>query len=39
MGKPVGRELLPDGSMVKDVKRARVVRRADGTVKTSYPIS
>lgn len=38
MGRPVGRVYLPDGTVVSDVTRVVVVRKPDGTVKTSYPI-
>ena len=38
MGKPVGREFQPDGSVKTGVTKARVIRRADNTVITSYPV-
>jgi hypothetical protein len=38
MGKPVGRVFKPDGTVVPDVTRARVVRKKDNTVATSFPI-
>ncbi|MEU0884375.1 hypothetical protein ABZ345_37785 [Lentzea sp. NPDC005914] len=38
MGRPVGRVFQPDGSVISDVQRVFVWRRADGTLATSYPI-
>ena len=38
MGKPIGRVFCPDGSVVENVEKAIVVRKANLTVRTSYPI-
>lgn len=38
MDKPIGRVFCPDGSIVENVKKARVIRKSDLTVRTSYPI-
>lgn len=39
MGKPVGKVYMPDGSVVENVSKVKVIRRADMTVNTSYPFS
>lgn len=38
MGRPVGRVFQPDGTVIFDVQRVLVVRGADGSLITSYPI-
>ena len=38
MGRPVGRVYMPDGTVVQDATRVRVIRRPDGTIETSFPI-
>ncbi|HKX28674.1 MAG TPA: hypothetical protein VJ302_13325, partial [Blastocatellia bacterium] len=38
MGRPIGRVYMPDGTIKENVTRVRVVRRANGTIKTSFPI-
>ncbi len=38
MGHPVGRVYLPDGTIVSDVTRVRVLRNADGSFFDAFPI-
>lgn len=38
MGRPVGRVYHPDGSITENVTSVIVIRNADGTLVTSYPI-
>jgi hypothetical protein len=38
MGRPVGRVYMPDGTIVSDVTRVRVIRYPNGTIQTSFPI-
>ncbi|MEV6872197.1 hypothetical protein [Amycolatopsis sp. NPDC051128] len=38
MFRAVGRVFQPDGSVVSDVQRVRVVRLADGSIESSFPI-
>jgi hypothetical protein len=38
MGKPVGKVHRPDGSTVENVTTVLVVRKRDGTVRTSFPV-
>jgi hypothetical protein len=37
--RPIGRVYHPDGNVTEDVKRAIVVRRNDGTLKSAYPVT
>jgi hypothetical protein len=37
MGRPVGRVYYPDGTIRENVTTVRVIRRTDGTLKSSYP--
>ena len=39
MGKPVGKVYMPDGSVIENVSKVKVIRRADMTVNTSFPFS
>jgi hypothetical protein len=38
MGKPVGRVHRPDGSTIENVTTVLVVRKREGTVRTSFPV-
>ncbi|MBK8209064.1 MAG: RHS domain-containing protein [Rhodospirillales bacterium] len=38
MGKPVGRVYHPDGSTSENVTKVKVIRKPDGSVRTSYPV-
>jgi hypothetical protein len=38
MGRPVGDVYRPDGTVVEDVTHVRVVRKPDGTIRSSFPI-
>ena len=38
MGHPVGRVYLPDGTIVSDVTRVRVIRAQDGSFFDAFPI-
>jgi hypothetical protein len=38
MGRPVGRVFMQDGTIISDVTNARVIRHADGSLETSFPI-
>ncbi len=37
MGKPVGDVYLPNGQVLSGANVVKVIRKADGTIKTSYP--
>lgn len=37
--RPIGRVYHPDGTITEDVTRAVVVRNADGTLKSAYPVT
>ncbi|MFH7030729.1 MAG: hypothetical protein ACHBN1_36645 [Heteroscytonema crispum UTEX LB 1556] len=37
--RPIGRVYHPDGNITQDVTRAVVVRNADGTLKSAYPVT
>jgi len=38
MGRPIGRVYAPNGTVIADVTRVRVVRYPDGTLRTAFPI-
>jgi len=38
-GEPIGRVYQPDGSITKNVTKVLVIRRRDGTARSSYPIT
>ncbi|MBP7070300.1 MAG: DUF4157 domain-containing protein [Methanothrix sp.] len=39
MGRPIGRVYMPDGSVISDVTRVKVIRNPNGTLDTSFPIN
>jgi hypothetical protein len=38
MGRPVGRVYYPDGTVTENVTTVKVIRKADGTIRSSFPL-